>query len=373
MDIRIGIVFALIALAFLMAAPGYASAQGGACAFTLRGQVSGAGGHVDLYGTAVGGGGVSGTSNTSASITVACGSMVSIDAVPNQGYYDSGWTCSGPGCYHGYGQGTADSWSFNLTGDVTETMSFQTTSTTVSTTTSTSTTTVMPRQCFVSVQVNGTGTARMYNNSASGNYTGYGIMQFPCNGQMYIYATGNYFRGWTCRGTSCYSGPQATALIHVYNNITEIATFSAVMCSLKGVASGSGNIYLSGQSAYGSPIRYSTSSNTTLSVPCNTTVEVNATPQYGYAFNYWNCSGNCYSGISPTGSFVLKGNYTEVANFSAVTENSTSSGVQAGSSNKSKGAGSAAASQGGFSTIDILLIFLAAIVAIIVVSWLRKR
>jgi uncharacterized repeat protein (TIGR02543 family) len=214
------------------------------------------------------------------------GARAGFSARAAPGYVFTGWSCSGIGCpavplAPSQPFPIISAWSFNVTGSAVVTANFMASTTTT---------------LYSLITHANPSTGGEVNNW--GNYTKGSIAtisESPMGGYN--------FTGWTCTGAGCYSGASAVAKITMNNNITETANFKATP-SLYGYSE---NTNPAGAGIVTPPSwQYAPGTQITLS----------ETPNSGYTFKNWTCTGaGCYAGTATSPTITINNGILETANY----------------------------------------------------------
>ncbi len=226
------------------------------------------------------------------------GSTVRISALPLFSFSLENWSCTGMGCYSG---GDANA-TITVLDNITETANFA------------------PSVYLLSLSSSPAsgGTVFLGGNASLHDITSVSL-RVPYGAAINISENPRYgysFKNWSCTGTGCYSGTNATARLALYGGITETANFEPI--SVPAYLSTYANPPGAGIAAGGGTYAIGSS------------VSVLASPNPGFVFKNWSCTGPaCYSGraANQTG-IVLEGNIVETANFAQ--SNATGIGTASG-------------------------------------------
>ena len=144
-----------------------------------------------------------------------------------------------------------------------------------------------------------------YANPSTDGTVAPGTGSYPAGSSVTLSATPNtgyHFLDWTCYGTGCYSGTSSSAtLVMDTASIQETANFAI-------------NSYTFTESA--NPSAGGTVTPGSGTYTYGSSVTLGETPDTGYHFVDWTCSGTgCYSGTSTSPTIIIDGLITETANF----------------------------------------------------------
>ena len=115
--------------------------------------------------------------------------------------------------------------------------------------------------------------------------------------------SGYTFTGWSCIGIGCYAGSSPSSIIRITSNTTEVANFANTI-----------TIYSLTTNAL--PLNGGSVSPASGNYDAGNTVIISETPNSGYTFMGWTCSGvGCYSGTSSSNTITMNANIVETANF----------------------------------------------------------
>jgi hypothetical protein len=200
------------------------------------------------------------------------GTVVTISETPNTGYSFAGWTGTGTGSY----TGSSASAQITIGSAITETAAFN----------------LLPETLTVT---NGGGCTSV---SGGGTYNYGSAATFSA-----VDPTG-YTLSWTCTGIGCYAGPNGSGQVTMDSAITETATCAINSYSVSASASPAAGGVVSGGGAYN----------------YGSTATVSETPNTGYPFTGWSCSGSassaCPSGTGTTSfGFTVTGPASVTANY----------------------------------------------------------
>ncbi len=117
-------------------------------------------------------------------------------------------------------------------------------------------------------------------------------------------STGYEFTGWTCSGSGCYSGTNPSDKMNgLSSSIEETANFKLIPETLT----------MNVNPSSGGTTNPSVGTHT---YNYGTSVTISETPNTGYTFYGWTCSGSgCYSGTSPSATIKANNSISETANY----------------------------------------------------------
>jgi|GEM_PF-3833504 len=240
----------------------------------------------------------------------ACGSTLSIYAVPNPGYVFTSWTCTGKGCY----SGTSSTATFTLSSYATEQANFQ------------------PSSTLPSYQLTESASPSIGGRIAYSPATQM-TLAYPAETQVTLIEAPNAsyaFKNWTCTGTGCYSGPSIYPTITLSSPTTEQANFepssATLLYQLTEFAGPSTVATVSSISTEGTahPGSGLTVSPGTGYYPPGTRITISATPDFGYTFTSWSGTGTgSYTGTAASPTITMNGNIVEDANYVLIPGNTT--------------------------------------------------
>ena len=112
--------------------------------------------------------------------------------------------------------------------------------------------------------------------------------------------TREQFINWTCTGTGCYSGTNATATITMDSPITETANYQTLYYFSDSASPPSGGVVSPGSEW----------------VEAGNTITISETPSTTTQFSGWSCTGaGCYQGPSTSATITINNPVSETANY----------------------------------------------------------
>ncbi|MCL5440695.1 MAG: hypothetical protein M1448_02330 [Candidatus Marsarchaeota archaeon] len=112
--------------------------------------------------------------------------------------------------------------------------------------------------------------------------------------------TREQFINWTCTGTGCYSGTNATATITMDSPITETANYQTLYYFSESASPSSGGVVSPGSEW----------------VEAGNTITISETPSTTTQFSGWSCTGaGCYQGPSTSATITINNPVSETANY----------------------------------------------------------
>ncbi len=112
--------------------------------------------------------------------------------------------------------------------------------------------------------------------------------------------TREQFINWTCTGTGCYSGTNATATITMDSPITETANYQTLYYFSDSASPPSGGVVSPGSEW----------------VEAGNTITISETPSTTTQFSGWSCTGaGCYQGSSSSATITINNPVSETANY----------------------------------------------------------